>query len=254
MMHDFEFQYAVNERFHTFQGEGVHMGRAAFFIRLHGCPVHCAWCDSASTWHPNYTPATVDRLSVNTLVEEAARSCAPLTVITGGEPCVRDLNPLVAGLYSIRSMAVAVETCGAFRLPDNEDVHVTVSPKRAALPLADSLRRARELKIIMETPESFVEWELVLGGILLGDANAEPDARWKAFHDYLAGRNPVVWLHPQWSERENVNVLDAITSIVKRNPAHCRAGWQLHKLYRADALDKRSRIAVPLGGDPKLGY
>ena len=48
--------YPVNETFLSWQGEGVHLGRKAFFIRLQGCPVKCAWCDSASTWHPQHIP------------------------------------------------------------------------------------------------------------------------------------------------------------------------------------------------------
>lgn len=34
----------IHEMFMTFQGEGVHMGKPAFFLRTFGCPVHCPWC------------------------------------------------------------------------------------------------------------------------------------------------------------------------------------------------------------------
>ena len=33
------------EAFYTIQGEGFHQGKAAYFIRLGGCDVGCAWCD-----------------------------------------------------------------------------------------------------------------------------------------------------------------------------------------------------------------
>jgi asparagine synthase (glutamine-hydrolysing) len=59
----------IYETFHAWQGEGTHLGRSAFFIRTFGCPVHCPWCDSAGTWHPDYIPDKVDRLSVDLLVE-----------------------------------------------------------------------------------------------------------------------------------------------------------------------------------------
>ena len=36
----------VVETFHSLQGEGVHSGRSAFFIRLGGCRVGCHWCDT----------------------------------------------------------------------------------------------------------------------------------------------------------------------------------------------------------------
>ncbi len=35
----------VMEAFYTVQGEGLYTGQAAYFIRLGGCDVGCAWCD-----------------------------------------------------------------------------------------------------------------------------------------------------------------------------------------------------------------
>ena len=35
----------VMEHFYTFQGEGAHTGKAAYFISLGGCVVGCHWCD-----------------------------------------------------------------------------------------------------------------------------------------------------------------------------------------------------------------
>ena len=40
----------VVETFHSLQGEGVHSGRSAFFIRLAGCTVGCSWCDTKHSW------------------------------------------------------------------------------------------------------------------------------------------------------------------------------------------------------------
>lgn len=31
------------EAFYTLQGEGMHQGKAAYFIRLGGCDVGCVW-------------------------------------------------------------------------------------------------------------------------------------------------------------------------------------------------------------------
>lgn len=42
--------YGVNEIFQSVQGEGLHTGSLATFIRLQGCPVGCKWCDSVRTW------------------------------------------------------------------------------------------------------------------------------------------------------------------------------------------------------------
>ena len=65
----------VYERFHSWQGEGAHLGKSAFFIRLHGCPIHCSWCDSAGTWHPDHRPESVDHMDPQELADEAFLSC-----------------------------------------------------------------------------------------------------------------------------------------------------------------------------------
>ena len=222
--------YPVNEKFLSWQGEGVHLGRKAFFIRLQGCPVKCAWCDAASTWHPNHVPKTLERFTAEALALEAAASQPEFVVLTGGEPCIHDLNPLVAALAQHR-LPVHLETCGAFPLPEGL-TWVTVSPKWAKPPLAAALAAAHELKIIVEDPESIGKWEAALGG-------------WTC---------PIVWLHPEWGQRANPQVLTAITDAVKTRGAPFRAGWQAHKPYAADSLDSRSRPPAPLGGDLSRGF
>ena len=46
------------EDFYTIQGEGFHAGKPAYFIRLGGCDVGCAWCDAKYTWNPKMYPPT----------------------------------------------------------------------------------------------------------------------------------------------------------------------------------------------------
>src|SRR5690242_21184327 len=78
----------VMEAFYTIQGEGVHQGKAAYFIRLGGCDVGCVWCDVKESWdaekHPLY--------SIQSLVETVKATPAQIVVITGGEPLLHDLT------------------------------------------------------------------------------------------------------------------------------------------------------------------
>ncbi|HNO06271.1 MAG TPA: 7-carboxy-7-deazaguanine synthase QueE, partial [Flavobacteriales bacterium] len=46
----------VMESFYTLQGEGLFAGQAAYFIRLGGCDVGCAWCDVKESWDPELHP------------------------------------------------------------------------------------------------------------------------------------------------------------------------------------------------------
>ena len=96
--------------------EGVHLGKSAFFIRLHGCPVHCPWCDSAGTWHPDHLPEKVDRIEPDELADEAFSSGCEIVVITGGEPAIHNLHDLAYQLRN-RSLPVHLETCGAYSNP-----------------------------------------------------------------------------------------------------------------------------------------
>lgn len=226
----------VHECFLSFQGEGVHAGRSAFFIRLFGCPLHCPWCDSAGTWHKDYVPTNVRRVTAQVLVEEATLSAAEFVVVTGGEPTIHNLDALTEGLRAT-GIPSHLETSGAFPVKGKFD-WVTVSPKDSKAPLREVVEIANEFKFIIEKPEDIDRWTAVV---------AESSV-------FAMKDRPVVWLHPEWSQRTNPEVLNAITNWVKKYGDPFRAGWQMHKLYRADLLDNRSAPAVPLGGDPSKGF
>lgn len=224
----------VHEYFYTWQGEGVHMGKPAFFIRLFGCPVHCPWCDSAGTWHKDFVPKTVRTMTAEELLGEAQASGAHIVVITGGEPAIHDLTELTTALRD-QGIRVHLETSGSFPLKGKFD-WITLSPKRWKLPLPENVRYADEFKIIIEEPKDIVYYWKLLNGLGLR-VNERP-----------------IWLHPEWSQHDNPEVLRAISDTVKKGADDLRAGWQLHKLYKVDLDDKRSRPAVPLGGNPDKGY
>lgn len=213
----------IYETFHSWQGEGCHLGRSAFFIRLFGCPVHCPWCDSAGTWHPDYIPQNIARIEVSTLVDQAVAVRPEFVVITGGEPAIHDLGPLSTAL-SANNLPVHLETSGAFAL-HGDFAWVTLSPKWHKTPLPDCLKRADEFKIIVENATSIKRWQTAVGTYF--------------------GNKPV-WLHPEWSQRNNPTVLNSITEWVKAHGAPYRAGWQIHKQYKADATDPRARADASL--------
>lgn len=231
----------VHERFYAFQGEGRHMGRSAFFIRTFGCPVHCPWCDSAGTWHKNYVPSHVDRMTVDAITQEAVSHNPSFAVITGGEPTVQPNFGLLAKHLAAHRIPVHLETCGAFKFDSNNVKWTTVSPKREKLPLEQYVVVCDELKIIVDHPHAVDEWFATLDNICGG-------------RHWIGGKT--VWLHPEWSQRDNPLVLNAISTAVKNSrPADdIRAGYQLHKLYKVDSLDENSKPTVPLGGDPSKGY
>lgn len=222
----------IHERFHTWQGEGYHAGRNAFFIRTFGCPLHCPWCDSAGTWHKDYVPPKIARMDEQVLTHEAQQSGAPFIVVTGGEPTIHDLT-LLTSMAHLRNIDVHLETSGAFPIKGDFD-WITLSPKRAKLPLDENIAKADEFKLIIESLEDLSYWANYLG---------RPGFR-----------ASFVWLHVEWSKRADQSVLNAMTDWVKTAGDPYRIGYQLHKLFKADALDGRAAGLVPLGGNPALGY
>ena len=220
--------YPVYERFHSWQGEGTHLGKSAFFIRLHGCPVHCPWCDSAGTGHPDHKPESVERMNPDDLAEEAFMACPEIVVITGGEPAIHNLQGLAYQLKS-RNLPVHLETCGAYPI-DGEIDWITVSPKWAMPPIEETLERADEYKIIIEDESSIEKWNDALS---------------------LKDEDLPVWLHPEWSKSQDPLILNSITSWVKNHGAPFRAGFQTHKLYFADESDDRSLPEASLSHLPQ---
>ncbi|HEA18072.1 MAG: 7-carboxy-7-deazaguanine synthase QueE [Pseudoalteromonas prydzensis] len=157
--------YKINEIFETIQGEASFTGTPAIFLRLQGCPVGCAWCDTKQTWEVN----NVYKVSLDDTVEKKADSDhwadasaeqilslfaerayrAKHVVITGGEPCMYDLNP-VCELLHANGYSTQIETSGTFEILAPAQTWVTVSPKinmRGGYEvLTSAMHRADEIK------------------------------------------------------------------------------------------------------------
>lgn len=192
-------EYPVMEHFHTIQGEGVHTGRSAYFIRTAGCDVNCWWCDVQESWDEEKHPP----VRVDTLVEGAVESGAPIAVVTGGEPLLHDLDPLTLALKRA-GLNTHIETSGSSPMSGYFD-WVTLSPKRFKKPLEEAYEHADELKVVVLTPKD-LEW-------------AEETA------SKCPSRTRLL-LQPEWSRSEEA--IPLITEYVKENP-RWEISLQTHK-------------------------
>lgn len=114
--------YPINEIFCSLQGEGEKTGTVSVFIRMSGCNLRCAFCD---TDHQSHT-----MMSAPEIVEQVMRyPGAPLIVLTGGEPALHVDTALIQAL-KLTGKTIAIETNGTLPLPDGID-WVTLSPKTA---------------------------------------------------------------------------------------------------------------------------
>ena len=179
--------YKINEMFETIQGEGVFTGVPAVFVRLQECPVGCAWCDTKQTW--DATPQderpledilaktedspTWCSVSAQDIVNEYNQQgyTAKHIVITGGEPCIYDLNPLTRAFESIGCQC-QIETSGTSPVLTSDNTWVTVSPKvamKGKLPVIDSaLQRANEIKHPVATQKDIDQLDALLSRAEVG--------------------------------------------------------------------------------------
>src|SRR5690606_20354649 len=153
--------YAVKECFYTLQGEGMHAGRPAVFLRFSGCNLWTgreadratAVCDFCDTDFVGIGPdggkfATADALADAVAARWPARTTGtPYVVCTGGEPLLQLDTAAIDALHA-RGFVVAVETNGTQQAPAGID-WTCVSPKANA-PL--TLTTGDELKLVFPQP------------------------------------------------------------------------------------------------------
>lgn len=125
----------INEIFYSLQGEGFHTGTPAVFVRLSGCNLKCEFCDTDFT---AFTPMTVDEI-----VTEVSKYPASTVILTGGEPSLQNIAPLIDTLHQA-GKKVHIETNGTRPLPATID-WVTCSPKPGG---SLALTRCDELKVV----------------------------------------------------------------------------------------------------------
>jgi organic radical activating enzyme len=130
------------EIFYSVQGEGTWTGTPAVFVRLAGCNLSCAFCD---TDYALKFFASVD--DVVAAVAAAGNGCRTV-ILTGGEPLAqREASALIAALRA-DGRRVHIESNGTCPTDLPDDVWLTVSPKERLAP-AMALR-ADEAKLIVD--------------------------------------------------------------------------------------------------------
>ena len=192
-------KYPIMEHFFTIQGEGTYSGRAAYFIRIAGCDVGCVWCDVKESWDKDQHTT----MSTNEIIEKVTESKTDFVVITGGEPAMYNLNPLVEPLKKM-GITIAIETSGCYPLQGDVDWYC-FSPKKFKAPCDEAYLRANELKVIINHPS---------------------DLDWANKHAEKVLDSCQLFLQPEWSNTEKL--LPLIISYVKGN-LKWKISLQTHK-------------------------
>lgn len=199
--------YRVKECFHTLQGEGVHAGRAAVFLRFAGCNLWsgrerqrasatCSFCDTDFIGTDgegggvfDSAEELADHVEAVWTVDREANG-RRYVVCTGGEPLLQVDEALVDALHE-RGFTVGVETNGTQAAPRGLD-WICVSPKADATVVLTS---GNELKLVypqlLAMPDQFVSLDFdhfLLQPMDVGDPAKNADITKKAVE--YCRRNP----------------------------------------------------------------
>lgn len=97
----------VSEIFRSLQGEGKSQGRPCTFIRLAGCNLRCAWCDTAYAWEGGQV------MSVTEVLDRVWLQNGKHICITGGEPLLQREEVLILlEKFNLHGYTVEIETNG----------------------------------------------------------------------------------------------------------------------------------------------
>ena len=190
-MSNLDVLYPVMEHFYTIQGEGFYTGQAAYFVRLGGCNVGCVWCDVKESCDVDAHP----KISVQEIIDKVIESGTKICVITGGEPAMHDLNPLIDELKS-NNIRSHIETSGAYPLQGSPD-WICLSPKKFKFPIIDVLSIANEFKPVI-FHHSDIQWAESYTKDLNSDCKLYLQTEWSKSESNLPIIIEYVKSNPQW--------------------------------------------------------
>ena len=207
----------VNEIFYSIQGEGPWSGKPVVFVRLSGCNLCCTWCDT------DYTNGPEKAISqILARAREVSGSLTPDIVITGGEPFIHNITPLVELLLD-HLCAIQIETNGTLSLPDFPHEHVTIvcSPKAGKIH-PDIQRHCHNYKYVVAQNEI---------GYYTGLPNSPTQAKGKRGPPKPTDLDPEeIWLMPRDGDTKEEQLANEKACVDLCKTHGYRLSMRLHKI------------------------
>ena len=213
----------VSEIFKSIEGEGIRMGQAAVFVRLHGCNLRCSYCDSMyAVEGPDFKQMSVGEVlaAVEAYRNESGVKCVTLT---GGEPLSHEGVGELLTAFSDAGFEVNVETNGTvpckWLLPGlfyTMDWKCKSSGMSARMKMENiiSLGKNDVLKFVVGSIEDLQEADGVVTRLSL----TSPD------------NMPHIFISPVWGELTNEQIVNWMVGSKVMTQNNARFQVQLHKI------------------------
>jgi len=151
---------AINEIFHSIQGESSHTGRPCVFVRLTYCNIRCSYCDTEYAFYEG------KEMSIDGIIRQVDSYGCKLVEVTGGEPLFQqNVHELMTRLCDT-GYEVLLETGGSLdigivdaRVKRIVDFKCPTSgmEKKNLWANADLLKQGDEVKFVIGSREDY-DW------------------------------------------------------------------------------------------------
>jgi len=167
----------VNEIFYSIQGESTFAGRPCVFVRLTGCNLRCAYCDT------QYAYEEGGIMEVNHIFEQIDPHQCRLVEITGGEPLVQKDTPILIESLLNDGYQVLLETNGSMDISRVDERCVKIvdikCPSSGMMEKNDldnlgRMTNGDELKFVLGTREDYEYAKRIVGYKELDSERGKP--------------------------------------------------------------------------------
>lgn len=241
----------VQSIFSTVQGEGPFAGEPAIFLRLSGCNLRCTFCDTdfeskRRSVHMKEVCAEIVQQSV-----EGKMRQTKLVVITGGEPLIQNILPLVQRLVNpAMGFKVQIETAGTVWVDGLQEfirsgqLTLVCSPKTGKVhPMIE--QNCYDWKYLIR------EGEVSPGDGLPNKSTQKPDEDLKLFRPIFGPFQQTIWLQPceeYFVDRQSIDVSKLLQS-------QAEDGEMADQKVTRQAVDRvKSQRNIQLAGNIAMKY
>lgn len=169
---DKQSRLKITEIFHSLQGEALNVGLPTVFVRLTGCPLRCAYCDTA------YAFTGGDWMDIEAIINEVKQYGTPHVTVTGGEPLAQKNCLVLLKQLCDLDYDVSLETSGALSVNKVDDRVIKVIDVKTPASLEEGknkienfafLNAKDQVKFVICDEEDYRWSKQFLGDHQLGD-------------------------------------------------------------------------------------
>ena len=211
----------VNEIFHSLQGEGTRAGARCVFIRLTGCNLRCAYCDTPYAFDEG------DWMTLDQIIERVHAFECPMVEVTGGEPLLQpNVYPLMDRLVD-QFETVLLETSGTVSIARVDQRVVRIvdfkCPSSGAVERndwtnVDLLTERDEVKFVIGDRADVIEMGPAMGGGVISSQGYGQGPVGRPVHDIM----PVGFLR---ADPRTIDEIEGVLPAELPGGLHHR-GWQ----------------------------